>query len=212
MRVFKAIIYTILILTISYISLGYTLTFFPKKSNIDDELKDKILYIYYDKMHSDIIINLKETNRDWRGLFPQLLERSEGYLEFGWGDRDTYLSTPEWRDLKLSIALKALFLNSESVVHVIHYRDIDEFKNIKKIRVSKTQYRDIENRLLESFGERPKFVSNGYWGVDAFYSSVDSYNLFNTCNCWTGDILRDSNVTMSYWTPLSFMVISSLNR
>ncbi len=210
MRFFKYIIYATLILLISYISLGYILTFFPKISNISNSLKDKTLYIYYDNMHSDIIINLKETNRDWKKLFPKLLKDNSGYIEFGWGDRDTYLTTPEWKDLKVSIALKALFINSSSLIHTIYYRDINNFTNIKKIKVTKKQYIEIEKRILKSFGEKPKFISKGYWDCDAFYSSIHKYNILNTCNRWTGDILRESNVTMSYWTPLSFMVISSL--
>ncbi|RUM71342.1 MAG: hypothetical protein DSZ07_00665, partial [Sulfurovum sp.] len=50
----------------------------------------------------------------------------------------------------------------------------------------------------------------GYGRDDLFYPSIYKYNLFNTCNTWTGDQLREANVSISYWTPLSSNIIDSL--
>ncbi len=201
-----------LILLISgYIFTVFTLIFFPKKSRIPSNLKDRTIYIYYDSMHSDIILERNSSRVDWENLFPELLKgREYRYLEFGWGDRDTYLNTPDWSDLRVSTALYALFINTPAVIHIIYFNHIDNFTHIKKVKVTEAQYRFIEGRVLKSFGDNIKFISKGYWGVDAFYSAVGRYNLFNTCNTWTGDILRDANITMSYWTPISYSVIYSL--
>jgi len=210
MRIFKYITYTILVFIISYLSLAYILVFFPNKSKISNNLKDKILYIYYNNMHSDIIINLKQTKTNWKKIFPKLLKENSGYIEFGWGDRDTYLNTPKWGDLKLSTGVKALFINTPSLIHTIYYKNINDFTNIKEIKVTQEQYEKVQRKILKSFGKEPIFVSKGYWDNDAFYNSNHKYNIFNTCNTWTGDILRECNVTMSYWTPFSFTIISSL--
>jgi uncharacterized protein (TIGR02117 family) len=162
-------------------------------------------------MHSDIIIDINHSNRDWKKVFPRVLKKdSGGYLEFGWGDKDTYLNTPLWSDLKLLIALKALFINTPSLIHLIHFNHINDFSHIKKVRLTEKQYLELEKRILKSFGNKPIFISYGYWDIDAFYASIYKYNLFNTCNTWTGDILREVNITMSYWTPFSYTVISSL--
>jgi uncharacterized protein (TIGR02117 family) len=210
MRVFKYIIYTILIPIASYLFISYILTFFPKKSKIAIEKKSRLIYIYHNSMHSDIIINTAETKINWHKIFPRLLKgRGDCYLEFGWGDRDTYLNTPLWSDLKPMVALKALFINTPSLIHITRYRYINNFSSIKKIKVTQEQYIDIEKRILKSFGSKPIFISKGYADNDAFYHSNSQYNILNTCNTWTGDILRDSNVTMSYWTPLSYNVVSS---
>ena len=211
MKFFKYLIYTTLLFIVGYMSIAHILIFFPKRDKIPNSLKNRTLYIYYDAMHSDIIIDINRSQINWKKFFPKLLnDKHIGYLEFGWGDRETYLNTPSWSNLKLSTALKALFINSPSLIHVIYYNNIDDFSHIKKINITDTQYMEVERKILESFGDRVTFVSHGYWGIDNFYQSIYQYNIFNTCNRWTGDILRESNITMSYWTPLSYMVIASM--
>jgi uncharacterized protein (TIGR02117 family) len=160
-------------------------------------------------MHTDIILNIKDTNHNWQKLLPQLLKnRTRGYISFGWGDQETYLHTPSWSDLELFTALKALFTNTPSLMHLNYYPNINGSTEIKKIEVTKKQYSYIEDSILDSFGKKPIFFHKGYWGNDLFYYSPYKYNLFNTCNTWTGDILRESNITMSYWTPLSYCVVN----
>ena len=162
-------------------------------------------------MHSDIIINLQDSTNNWQKILPKLLKnKTTGYISFGWGDQETYLQTPSWGDLKFSTAFKALFINTPSLIHVIYYSNINITKEIKEIKVTKNQYYDIENKIINSFGNKPKFAHIGYWDNDIFYHSIYKYNLIHTCNTWTGDILRESNISMSYWTPLSCCVVSNL--
>ena len=212
MRIFKYLIYTILLfisIVILYISLSYILATIPKKSSIPSDKKDKKIYILYSDTHSDIVINIRESKYDWQKLLPKLVKYKKGYLAFGWGDLDTYLNTPTWSELKISTALKALFINTPSIMHVAHYRDINRFRYIKNIKVSKAQKDNIERKILESFGKKIVFRA---WEDrhSIFYDSPYQYNLVNTCNSWVGNILRESNVTMSYWTPFSSNVINSL--
>lgn len=214
MKIFKYLIYTILLslsIIILYISLSYILTLFPKKSTISSDKKTETIYVLYDDMHSDIVINIEESKYNWQKILPRLIKnRKRGYISFGWGDEETYLNTPTWSDLKTSTALKALFLNTPSLMHVVYYKRVDRFKYIKSIKISTTQRDEIERKILESFGKKIIFKKriNGYSSI--FYNSPYRYNLIDTCNSWTGKILRESNVTMSYWTPFSFNVVNSL--
>jgi len=211
MKLFKYLLYSIIAvisIVIIYITIAYLFTLFPYHSKIDENQKSKTIYLYYDSMHSDIILNIRDTEHNWQKLLPQLLEgKTRGYISFGWGDKETYIHTPTWSDLKITIALKALFINTPSLMHIIYYNNINIEENIKKIRVTKNQYKDIENRVLKSFGTKPILLYKGYWGNDLFYYSPYKYNLIHTCNTWSGDILRESNITMSYWTPLSCCVV-----
>jgi len=211
MKFFKNIIYIVLSIPLLYFIVAYTLTLFPKKSYIQN-IKEKTIYIYHNSMHSDIILNLKDSNYNWQKLLPNLLKnKNRGYISFGWGDKETYLNTPSWSDLKISTALKALFINTPSLLHINYYYNIDTHsKNIKKIKVTKNQYRYIEKEILNSFGKKAISVHNGYGDSDRFYYSPYRYNLINTCNTWTGNILREANITMSYWTPFSWCVVNSL--
>jgi uncharacterized protein (TIGR02117 family) len=181
------------------------------KSNISSDKKTKTIYLLYDEMHSDIVINIEDYRYNWQKFFPELVKnRKKGYLAFGWGDRETYLNTPSWSDLKITVALKALFINTPSLMHVTYYQEVERFLYLKPIKVSKTQKDEIERRILNSFGDEIVFRERGYDNNSRFYNSPYRYNLINTCNTWSGDILRESNVTMSYWTPFSFNVVDSL--
>jgi len=215
MKILKYILYSVIAIVsivIIYIIIAYLFTLFPYHNRIDEHKKSKTIYLYYDDMHSDIILNIKDTEHNWQKLLPQLLKnKTNGYISFGWGDKETYIHTPSWSDLKITTALQALFINTPSLMHINYYYNINvNDKNIKKIRVTKSQYRHIEDSILKSFGSKPILVHKGYWRNDLFYYSPYRYNLIHTCNTWSGDILRESNITMSYWTPFSYCVVHFL--
>ena len=214
MRIFKYLIYPLLLfisIIILYVSIAHLLSLFPKQNPLPYSNKTETIYILYNKMHSDIIIDIRDSKYDWQKLLPRLLKsENKGFLSFGWGDKETYLNTPTWSDLKLSTALKALFINTPSLIHVSHFNRIDRFKYLKAIKVSSTQKNKIEKKILESFGKKIIVEKKIKGYREIFYYSPYKYNLIHTCNSWTGDILRESNITMSYWTPFSFNVVDLL--
>jgi uncharacterized protein (TIGR02117 family) len=46
-----------------------------------------------------------------------------------------------------------------------------------------------------------------YNAQDAFYEATGAYNLFTTCNVWTGRGLARAGVKVSAWTPLASQVV-----
>ena len=161
-------------------------------------------------MHSDIVLNLETSKVDWNRLLPQVVQgRKRGYLAFGWGDKETYLNTPTWNDLKLSTALKALFLNTPSLLHVAYYRDIRYYQT-KELDLTQKQFKSLKQILKREFSKVPHYEAKGFSIDDAFYSSSRVYNAIKTCNSWSGDRLREANIGISYWTPFSFNVVGSL--
>ena len=183
---------------------------FPSKGSQTSSLKDKKFYILYDSMHTDIVLNLKTSKVDWNRLLLEVVKgRKKGYLGFGWGDKETYLNTPTWDDLKLSTALKALFLNTPSLLHVTYYRDIHYYQ-LKEVALTHNQFEALEQILKNEFSNNPHYETKGFSRNDAFYTSNRIYNAINTCNTWSGDRLREANIGMSYWTPFSFNVMESL--
>jgi uncharacterized protein (TIGR02117 family) len=197
--------------TILYFLTAYLLIFLPTTKEEKKQKRDEEIYILYDTMHSDIVINIKSINSKKLTIqLRSLIKNREGYLAFGWGDKETYLNTPTWNDIKISTSLKALFINTPSLMHVSYIYNIKKYQNIKKIKMSKEQLAILEQSILKSFNLEAFTQYQGYGRDDFFYPSIYNYNLFNTCNTWTGDRLREANVSMSYWTPLSSNVINSL--
>ena len=216
MKIFKLILYTILSLLIAltlYVSFAFGLSawtsYFRDKTEIK---KEQSIYIIYSSMHSDIVINLKNSTTPWQKYFPKLLKsKTRGYISFGWGDKETYLNTPRWNDLKVSTALKALFINTPSLMHVTYLKRINRFRHLKAVKVTKEQHQKLEENILKSFGKEVKFYHKGYRYNDNFYySKPRSYNILNTCNRWTGESLYDANISVSRWTPFAYNVIYSL--
>ena len=198
----------LLIPLILYIAIAHLLTFFPTKIETFLE-QNKTIYISYSQLHSDIIINIESLDQKWKEKLPKHIIHSNGYLSFGWGDKEFYLNTPTWDDLKITSAFKALFLNSPSVVYVKYYRDISYFQDLKEVKLSNEQLKDLEKSIFKSFDfEHKKY--KGYGRDDIFYSSPYQYNIFTTCNTWTGEQLKEANVSVSPWTPFSYNIINSL--
>ena len=197
--------------TIIYFLTAYLLVLLPTTKEEKKQGKSEDIYIIYNTMHSDIVLNIKSiNNKKLTTKLRTFINNRDGYLAFGWGDKETYLNTPTWNDIKISTSLKALFINTPSIMHVSFYRDIDRFKNIKKVELSKEEKEKLEKSILKSFDLEKNEIYKGYGRDDLFYSSLYSYNMFHTCNTWTGDRLREANISVSYWTPLSSNVIDSL--
>ena len=197
-------------LIILYISTAFLFSLFPSQAKIFCSMgKKEKVYILYSDVHSDIVFNLENISEEWIKNLPILKNKKQGYIAFGWGDKDTYLNTPTWDDIKISTSFKALFLNTPSLMHITYYPNINYFQGVKSISITKEQSKKMKKSILKSFNFKEK-IYKGYGYNDLFYSSPFKYNLIYTCNTWTGDILRKSNIKMSYWTPFSNNVINSL--
>jgi len=206
-KLFKYLFYFILfmfIIILSYIFIAYVFTLFPKKYPKHQEAKKEI-YLLYSQMHSDIVFNIQDLNMSH---FLDFQKKKRGYLAFGWGDEETYLNTPNIADIKISTSLKALFINTPSLMHVSYVSNIHRYQNVKTIKLSNKQQTHLKASILKSFNFEEK-TYKGYGREDFFYTAKGNYNLINTCNTWTGDNLRESNVSMSYWTPFSFSVTNA---
>ena len=195
----------LLLAIIIYFSIAYVFSLFPKKS-IQYLENNKEVYVLYSPMHSDIVFNIQELNIS---NFPNFKKQKTGYLAFGWGDKETYLNTPNIKDIKISTSLKALFINTPSLMHVNYIPNIHRYKSVKILKLTSFQHKYLKTSILQSFNFKEK-IHKGYGQEDCFYAAKGNYNLINTCNTWTGNKLRESNVSMSYWTPLSQNVIATL--
>jgi uncharacterized protein (TIGR02117 family) len=218
MKILKPIFYTVLsiiIVLVLYVTVAFGLTVWtPDKSTQEKKERTiyKTIYIVYNSLHSDIVINLEESELplSWKEYLPELLKsKTKGFISFGWGDKETYLNTATWNDLKLSTALKALFINSPSLMHVTYIKNIYRYQK-KTIQITKEQQSQLEKNILKSFGKEIKFYQKGYHRNDTFYHSPYQYNIINTCNTWTGKTLYDANISVNPWTPFVQNVISSV--
>jgi uncharacterized protein (TIGR02117 family) len=149
------------------------------------------IYLVSHGWHVGIVVNTADIPDDVR-LVHQDFSNAD-YLEIGWGDRDFY-QTPRPH---LGIALKAIFLPTPSVLHIVAFNDsvaaYFPHSEIIRIRLSDAGFQRLIRYIAASYDRDsagnliPSGV--GLYGVSQFYRSQETYHLFRTCNVWTARVL-----------------------
>ena len=158
-------------------------------------------------VHTEIVMPLTNAVKDWREEFPasdiQSPWRPYTHVAVSWGEREVFLNTPTWADLKLSVALNAA-VGGDGLLHVAHYVRPAPSTAYRPLRISTEQYaqlvESIEAEILPA-DQREKYA--GYTSNDVFYDAPGTYHLGNTCNQWVGDVLAGAGIRMGLWTPMS---------
>jgi uncharacterized protein (TIGR02117 family) len=172
-------------------------------------ISDKNIYLSTNGVHLNIVI--PKDNIDSTLLAGLQRNENENYLSFGWGDENFYLNTPNWSDLTLKNAFRALFLKSSTLMHVKRYES--KQANWIKIDVNKSQLNKLNSFLQNSFktkenGMKVILENQGYTSMDNFYKAKGSYSCFYTSNSWANKAFKKSGLKSCYWTPFDFGLIN----
>jgi hypothetical protein len=154
--------------------------------------------------HTELIIKADLFDID---LFRDQLNGSRvGYLAFSYGDREFMMDTKGFDDLNLKLALKGLFINTPALIKVGYYGDFYKDQT-KEIHLSKECFKKLKSSIINSFVKKDhkpiRYADSIKDPSFYYYLAKDDYNLFNTCNSWMGDRLRDGGLGISYWTPFA---------
>ena len=161
-------------------------------------------------VHTSLVLPLKNGITDWTETVDPAHTPSQineyNLVSFGWGDLVFYRNTPEWSDLTLPIAFKALFLESPSALNVEFHNLIIEGEDTFSIQISEEEYQKLSDYIRDSF----EYDQNGsvqpvpdlhYNKKDVFYRAKRHMNIFYTCNTWTNNALKTSDLRACLWTP-----------
>jgi uncharacterized protein (TIGR02117 family) len=182
----------------------------PPKLNC---LAENEIFITSNGVHVDIILPVE--NNDFELLKELEILPGTKYISFGWGDKQFYINTPEWKDLTFRTAFKALFLKSETAMHVTCYRN--SYAEWRKIELCRSQSDSLKSYIEKSFqknenGNLKKIDVPGYNETDAFYEAKGSFSLFRTCNVWVNKALKVTGVETSVWSPFDLGVLYHLPK
>jgi uncharacterized protein (TIGR02117 family) len=209
----------LLFLTTLYIAFGYAVAFFPINRDFASAPDGIEIFVASSGVHTDIVLPVRAAGIDWTGLLPLSDLRDSGiapsHVGFGWGDRDFYLETRRWSDLRPVTALRAVFGLGPSVLHVVWQGRPLEAENIRRVRINAMQLARIVRALRESFasdgGGRPIAIAQAAYGEhDAFYQAHGSYSLLVTCNEFIRKILAAAGIRTAIWAPFDFDVLHPL--
>jgi uncharacterized protein (TIGR02117 family) len=127
------------------------------------------------------------------------------WIAFGWGDREFFIRTRTWRDLRPGTAASALLGLGPAAMHVEYLARPQDYR-ARRIDLSPAQYARLVDGLRAGFardaGGRPRRIADpGYFDTDAFYEGNGRYSLVLTCNEWIRRVLAGAGVRTAAWAP-----------
>ncbi|MEM9822796.1 MAG: DUF2459 domain-containing protein [Bacteroidota bacterium] len=171
------------------------------------------IFLSSNGIHLDLV--LPRTLLEESMLTALSIPKQVEYIAFGWGDRGFYLETPTWKDLKWNTAINALFLQSESVMHVTHYRRVSD--SWRSLAICEQQMVVLLDFIWTSFKQNEKQMlfkigTDGYTKRDFFYEAKGSYSLLKTCNNWVNIGLKKAQVKTAIWSPFDWGILYHLEK
>jgi uncharacterized protein (TIGR02117 family) len=169
------------------------------------------VFVTSNPVHAEIVMPIESNVINWRDQFPRSWfpeeTRQATHVAIGWGDRGFFLRTPTWAELRLSVAANALFLPSETCLHVTMKSSVIPGANTRAVRISEQQYTLLVEYINDAFrrdstGAVVQVTGEHYSRNDAFFESHGTYHLLNTCNSWVGRALQKASVRVGWMTPL----------
>ncbi|PKD18369.1 hypothetical protein APR41_04245 [Salegentibacter salinarum] len=209
-RYFIKFILILLAPPVIYLVVALIGSIIPVNSKHETKKSDIEIYLYKQDMHTDILLPVRSYIINWDSIFkPEHTlanPKNSEIIGFGWGDLNFYRNTPQWEDLKLNVAFKALFLKSQSALHTRFYQKVPVSENLVKISVTEDQYKKLSKYILEKSNiqksvEIQPVQDLHYYRDDAFYLAKTSFSLFKTCNTWTNSALKYAGLKACLWTP-----------
>ncbi len=194
------------------------------KITVEKEISSKPeidIFILTNGVHTDIVLPIKSEQIDWskKIKFENTIKNDSTakFVALGWGDKGFYLETPEWADLKASVAFKAATGLGNSAIHATFYNELKQSETCKKIAISESQYSRLIQYIEQSFvkDSNQNYINiktkANYGKTDAFYEANGSYSLFHTCNTWANNSLKSCGQKCCFWTPLDKGIFEKYN-
>jgi uncharacterized protein (TIGR02117 family) len=213
---FTFMISLILIVFVYFLS-ACVLSVIPVNKNFRNATNGITFYIRSNGVHTDFVLPVETKIIDWKSKIPftdfSQVDSSFRWIAFGWGNREFYLETREWSNLKISTAVKAGIGIGDCAMHVEYiYKPMN---NWLKLVIEEQKYSDLVSYISSWFktDSAQNYIhipNSGYYSNDTFYEAHGTYTIFHTCNEWTASVLRAVGIRMGIWSPFEMSVMYHL--
>ncbi len=173
------------------------------------EPKDGVpVFVETNGVHVSLILPIATAGEDLSDLIrPEHLSSADLYgthAMIGWGHGAVYRNAETWGEVRSGDIVSAVVGSNDSTLHIYHLIAPQPQSNRKAFQVSEAQYRHMVADVRAAFKLRsgqskayPAYAPN-----NLFYDSLGRYSAINTCNEWTGNVLRKAGVRIGIWTPM----------
>ncbi|TVS20676.1 MAG: TIGR02117 family protein [Planctomycetaceae bacterium] len=203
-----------------YLAAGFGLAWIPTNTDFRPDPDGIEIAVIDNGVHTDLVLPLQNPQQNWWDLlspedFPADVSGYR-YVAFGWGNRQFYLETPTWADVRVTTVAKASIGLGGSALRADLLYDLPAASpQCRRFRISRDQYVRLsqgirDTMVLSEEGRATPIRGAHYIDSDAFYEATGRYHLFNTCNVWTGRLLSDAGIRVGLWTPFPGGVLAQL--
>ena len=173
-----------------------------------------IIYVSNIGWHTGVILRSADLGEELRSLLPEA-EQSK-FLEFGWGDREFYLS----RKYSFFGAFKAAFFSSASVLQVAGFNQAPaEFfpqSEVTRLEITHEGLLRLEAKIQKTLQldetQRPRAIDQSLYGEGHFYEAKGDFSIRHTCNTWASDTLVEAGCPIHAGRMRASSVSSDLEK
>jgi len=177
------------------------------------------VFVRSNGVHTDIVMPARAAGLDCHRLVPpghvQSPSGAGEWVAIGTGERETFLNTPRWRDIRVRTLGRFVF-GGELLLHVEHVDAPRPGPRVRALRLRPEQALRLGQAIAGTFrrgvdGHTLPLAGTGFGARDVFYLASGRYDALRNCNQWTADMLGKAGVRVGRWTPLAPAVLASLN-
>lgn len=208
-------------LVAAYLLAAWVGSSLPRNPAWEEPAEGITIMVETNGLHTGIVMPIASDVIDWREVFPSAAQPTPSgelptHIAVGWGEREVYLNTPEWSDLKPGTALRVLVAGGDAVMQVGHYVRPAPSEWHRPMRLRPEEYRrliaDIQRFLPPVPAGEARRDHLGFDPNARYFDSLGRYTAINTCNTWVGNRLAAAGVKAGRWTPLAGGVMKWVPR
>ena len=202
-----------------YIGAALVLGLLPVNASFRQTADGITIFVRTNGVHTDLVLPVKTSEINWAEHFAQAHFAGPvsqmTYIGFGWGDRDFYLQTRTWADIRPLQALTAFMGLKPTVLHV-HYMEPRFFVGERvALMISTEHYVQLVSYVTASLrrdttGAVVPIANAAYGATDAFYDAHGSYSAISTCNDWVRQGLSRGGIRTARWSPFDIALLFQL--
>lgn len=167
------------------------------------------IFVETNGVHVSLIVPVSAAGEDLSDLIrPDQLSDPNLYgthAMIGWGHGRVYRNARTWGDVKSGDIVSAIVGSNDTTLHIYHLTNPQPLSYRKILRISPQQFRMLISHVRSTFrlnNSGDSVAYSAYAPDNLFYDSHGHYSAINTCNNWTGKLLRKAGVRVGIWTPL----------
>jgi uncharacterized protein (TIGR02117 family) len=207
LRVLGAILAALVLATVLFALAGWIGSSIPRNAGWREARSGVEILVETNGVHTALVLPLVTPEKDWRTEFPAsdiaLPQRPYTHVSISWGEREVFLNTPTWWDLRPTTVLRIIGVGGDGLLHIAHYVRPAPSDTERPLMLSRAEYRRLVAAIEETLPPRPRIRHAGYGPQDVFYDAPGHYTATNTCNQWTSDMLARAGVRAGRWTPFA---------